>query len=98
MFNNLLTKLHKLAWELLKTFSNKASLLSSKRIERAIAFNTVEVLTILFVWHTRNKLTATDFVITISPLLTFAGFNSIMTSKEQIAKKELKNETENTPS
>jgi hypothetical protein len=93
-----LNKIHKLFWELVKTLSNKASLFSSKRIERAIAFNTVEVLTIVFVWHTRNKLSATDFVICISPLLTFAGFNSIMTSKEQQTKKDQKNETEDTPS
>ena len=36
--------------EVILTFSNKKSLLSSKKIERFIVFNVFLVLTILYVW------------------------------------------------
>jgi len=73
--------------EVVKTLSSEPSFYSSKRIERLIAFSTMEALTLFFVWHNRNILTAEAFVLCISPLTAFAGFNTIMTAKEVLKTK-----------
>lgn len=62
--------------ELLLTFSNKKSRISSKRIERCIAFTLLCTLTCFFIYHNRNTLTATDFLIITGPLGIYAGWNT----------------------
>ena|SRR3990167_4518938 len=69
------------------TFSNEKSYLSSKRIERAILFNTAMVLICVFVWHKRNDLSAAEFLMIVSPLFVYAGFNTIVAAS---AKKDEK--------
>ena len=76
-------KLYTLAKELLLTFSNTKSLFSSKKIERAIAFIIVTLLTIFYVRHTFDTLTATDFIIVTGPLVLYMGYNSTLIRKDK---------------
>lgn len=84
--------------ELLLTLSTKTSLLSSKRIERAV-FTGSSVLIVVGTWiHLMvvGTMVATDSVVLITPLLLAGGFNLSMGQKEEKAKNEASNN--NTPS
>ena len=76
-------QIYTLVKELFLTFSNKKSFLSSKRIERFIAFATTVSLIITFLYYNHTRLTATDFTITLSPLFMYMGFNSVLIKKEK---------------
>ena len=76
--------LKQLVFEWVKTFSNKSSFLSSKRIERFTIFGVMLSLTIVFIVNSIIKctLTAVDFTIVISVWLGLAGFNVIQGRKD----------------
>lgn len=69
--------------EVVLTFSNKKSLLSSKKIERFIVFNVFLVLTILFVWKNIDTLEARDFIEITLVWLAYGGYNSFMTFRDK---------------
>lgn len=74
-----------LAHELLLTFSNKKSLLSSKRIERFAAFSTMLLATIIYLgYHIfACTLTSTDLVMITGVWLGYGGFNTIQNRKDK---------------
>jgi hypothetical protein len=74
--------LKKYVYEWLLTFSNKPSFFSSKRLERAFLINTALILICFYVYHTRNELTAFEFMVIITPLFGYAGFNTVRISKD----------------
>lgn len=78
----MLDKIKYLIREFILTFSNKPSLFASKRIERCIAFILVSILVCFFIYHKRN-----DMII-ITPLLAYAGFNTMQISKDKKDKNE----------
>lgn len=57
------------------TLSTKPSFLSSKRVERFVFTVTVVFITWIINLYNLGKWTATDHVITLSPLLIAAGYN-----------------------
>lgn len=59
------------------TLSTKPSFLSSKRVERFIFTVTVVAITWIINVYNLGKWTATDHVITLTPLLIAAGYNII---------------------
>ena len=71
--------------EWLKTFSNKPSILSSTRLERFgfITISDLAVISCVVYEIYKDKLTATEVVILITPLLLAAGYNLTLTKKEQ---------------
>lgn len=71
--------------ELAGTFSNKKSFLSSKRIERFLAFTNMLVLTNIFVLRTleRNALTTIDFMIIVGGWLSYVGFIIVKSRQDQ---------------
>ena len=77
----------KIKWlfkEILNTFSNKKSFLSSKRIERFLIFTIMLVMTIIFITKAIVACTlgATDFMIIIAGWLGYAGFNTVQIKKD----------------
>ena len=79
----------KLFLEWIKTFSQRASFLSSKKIEKFV-FSGVSVIVILgtFVYLWINKtLTATEAVILVTPLLLAAGYNLKKSEEEKTSNK-----------
>ncbi len=82
--------------ELIKTFSQNKSFLSSKKLERFSFISVTEIIilgTFIYLIHAKT-LTATDAVILTSPLLLAAGYNLVQTEKEKQNNKEDK-ENEN---
>lgn len=79
--------------EVILTFSNKKSLLSSKKIERFIVFNVFLVLTILYVWKNIDTLEARDFIEITLVWLAYGGYNSFMNLKDR----KMENESSNPP-
>lgn len=71
--------------EWIKTFSNKDSFLSSKRIERFVIFSVMLLLTIIFLGKGifECSILATDFAIVITLWLGLAGFNTIQGRKDK---------------
>jgi hypothetical protein len=69
--------------EVILTFSNRKSLLSSKKIERFILFNVFLVLTIFYVWSNINKLEPRDFIEITLVWLGYGGYNSWMNHKDK---------------
>lgn len=69
--------------EVILTFSNRKSLLSSKKIERFIIFNVVLVLTVFYVWTNIEKLSPRDFIEIILVWLGYGGYNSFMNFKDK---------------
>lgn len=70
--------------EALLTLSNKTSFLSSKRIERAV-FTGSSVIIVLGTWiHLMvvDRITASESVILVTPLLISGGYNLSMGQKE----------------
>lgn len=74
--------------EVILTFSNKKSLLSSKKIERFIVFNVFLVLTILYVWKNIDTLESRDFIEITLVWLAYGGYNSFMNMKDRKMEKE----------
>ena len=70
------------------TFSNKKSLLSSKKIERFIVFNVFLVLTILYVWKNIDDLESRDFIEITLVWLAYGGYNSFMNMKDRKMEKQ----------
>jgi hypothetical protein len=88
----------KIKWifsELLNTFSNKKSFLSSKRIERFFIFSVMLILTIIFITKSIIACTlgATDFMIIIGSWLGYGGWTTTQISKD----KKIESTPENTP-
>jgi hypothetical protein len=80
--------------EVILTFSNKKSLLSSKKIERFIVFNVFLVLTVLFIWKNIDTLEARDFIEITLVWLAYGGYNSFMNLKDR----KMENQSSETPS
>jgi len=74
--------------EIVLTFSNKKSLLSSKKIERFIVFNVFLVLTILYVWKNIDNLESRDFIEITLVWLAYGGYNSFMNMKDRKMEKQ----------
>lgn len=73
-----------LVYEWILTFSNKKSLLSSKRIERFVIFVVMLLATIAYLYKaiTSCNIGATDFMIVIGGWLVMAGFNATQIRKD----------------
>lgn len=71
--------------ELAGTFSNKKSFLSSKRIERFLAFTNMLVLTNIFAIRSiqRNSLTTLDLMIIVGGWLSYVGFIIVKSRQDQ---------------
>lgn len=71
--------------ELAGTFSNKKSFLSSKRIERFLAFTNMLVLTNIFTIRSiqRNSLTTLDLMIIVGGWLSYVGFIIVKSRQDQ---------------
>jgi ABC-type enterochelin transport system permease subunit len=69
--------------EIVLTFSNKKSLLSSKKIERFIVFNVFLVLTVLYVWKNIDTLESRDFIEITLVWLAYGGYNSFMSFRDK---------------
>lgn len=80
--------------EVILTFSNKKSLLSSKKIERFIVFNVFLVLTILYVWKNIDDLEPRDFIEITLVWLAYGGYNSFMNLKDR----KMENDSSTPPS
>ncbi len=74
--------------EVILTFSNKKSLLSSKKIERFIVFNVFLVLTILYIWKNIDDLESRDFIEITLVWLAYGGYNSFMNMKDRKMEKQ----------
>lgn len=71
--------------EWLLTFSNKKSFLSSKRIERFLFTSTslgIVISTCVYEMK-HDKISASEAIILISPLLIAAGYNTAMGNKDK---------------
>lgn len=70
--------------EWLKTFSNKPSFISSKRLERFAVFTTMLACSIYFLIKsiTSCSLTATDLMVVVVAWLGYCGFNVIQGRKD----------------
>lgn len=73
-----------LVYEWILTFSNKKSLLSSKRIERFVIFVVMLLATIAYLYKAITSCTigATDFMVVIGGWLVMAGFNATQIRKD----------------
>jgi Ca2+/Na+ antiporter len=69
--------------ELLLTFSNKSTLLSSKKIERFIVFMTFITVTVYYLSIHIKELTVGEFLEIIGVWLTYGGYNSLMNYKDK---------------
>ena len=71
-------------FHLLLTFSDKASIFSSKRIERFAIFSTMLASTLCFLGLNiyNNKLTATELMLIVAGWMAYAGFNVIQGQKK----------------
>lgn len=74
--------------ELWGSLSTKPSHLSSKRIERIVFTVTVVSITWIINLYNMGKWTATDHIITLTPLLIAAGYNVVQERKDKIADNE----------
>lgn len=76
--------MNKLIEELINTFSNKPSFLSSKRIERFSVFTLMLLATTtwLCMGIFKCNLSATDLVLVVSVWLGYAGFNTVQIKKD----------------
>lgn len=70
--------------EWVKTFSNKASFLSAKRIERFAIFSLMLAVTLFFLIKgiIQCQLSAVDFTIVVGLWMGYAGFNTIQGRKD----------------
>lgn len=72
-----------LSKELLMTFSNQKSLLSSKKIERFIIFITFITLTIIYIAKNLHEMDSMEFIEVIGIWLAYGGYNSFMNMKDK---------------
>lgn len=75
--------------ELLATFSNKPSFLSSKKIERFVIFSVTLSITIAYLILHLKHLGATDFVMVLGLWLGYGGANSILLQRDKKVDKEI---------
>jgi hypothetical protein len=90
---NLLNDLEKINYwkEFILTFSNKKSLFSSKKIERAIVFNVFLVITVIYVIKNIHELEPLDLVEITGLWLVYGGYNSVMNYRDRKMEKETSN-------
>ncbi len=69
--------------EILLTFTQSGSKLSSKKIERFIIFVIFLILTIIFFFYNLRLLTARDFIEIMVVWLTYGGYNSFMNWRDK---------------
>ena len=69
--------------EVIMTFSNKKSLLSSKKIERFIVFNVFLVITVFYIFKNVDDLDARSFIEIIGVWLFYGGYNSFMNLRDR---------------
>jgi len=74
--------------EFILTFSNKKSLFSSKKIERAIVFNVFLVITVIYVIKNIHELDPLDLVEITGLWLVYGGYNSVMNYRDRKMEKE----------
>ena len=74
--------------EFILTFSNKKSLFSSKKIERAIVFNVFLVITVIYVIKNIDELEPFDLVEITALWLVYGGYNSVMNYRDRKMEKE----------
>ena len=77
--------------ELINTFSDKPSFLSSKRIERFAIFSSMLIATLIFLsWRILNcnVFGATDLMIVVTGWMMYAGFNTIQSNKNKTNNEE----------
>lgn len=77
--------------EFILTFSNKKSLFSSKKIERAIVFNVFLVITVIYVVKNIHELEPMDLVEITGLWLVYGGYNSVMNYRDRKMEKESSN-------
>lgn len=75
----------KIILEWLNTFSKEDSFFSSKRLERFVFLITGLGLTIFVVIYNRDKFSAADNLLVISPLFVYGGFSLTKTEQEKYA-------------
>jgi hypothetical protein len=69
--------------ELFLMFSNKPSLISSKKVERFLTFLSFLTITIIFLIKNFNKIEAPTLLEITGVWLTYGGYNSIMNYKDK---------------
>jgi hypothetical protein len=74
--------------EFILTFSNKKSLFSAKKIERAIVFNVFLVITVIYVIKNIHELEPLDLVEITGLWLVYGGYNSVMNYRDRKMEKE----------
>lgn len=90
-FGKIIDKVKNLISELFNTLSTSPSKLSSKRIERLIFTLTVVAITWIANMYNLGKWTATDHVITLTPLLIAAGYNIVQERNDKKQESETGN-------
>jgi hypothetical protein len=69
--------------EVIMTFSNTKSKLSSKKIERFIVFNVFLVITVYYIFKNVDDLDARSFIEIIGVWLFYGGYNSFMNLRDK---------------
>lgn len=69
--------------ELLMTFSNQKSLISSKKVERFAIFLTFLSLSVYYIVSNIDKMHATEFIEVIGIWLAYGGYNSFMNFRDK---------------
>lgn len=69
--------------EVIMTFSNNKSLLSSKKIERFIVFNSFLVLSIYYIFINIDEIDTRSFIEIIGVWLFYGGYNSFMSLRDK---------------
>lgn len=69
--------------EVIMTFSNTKSKLSSKKIERFIVFNVFLVITVYYIFRNVDDLDARSFIEIIGVWLFYGGYNSFMNLRDK---------------
>ena len=77
--------------EFVLTFSNKKSLFSSKKIERAIVFNVFLAITVIYVVKNIHELKPLELVEITGLWLVYGGYNSVMNYRDRKMEKESSN-------
>ncbi len=82
---NIVELLNKGFVEFIRTFSNKSSFLSSKRIERFFVFTTMLIISCYYLVKSiyYNQIVAVDLMIVVGGWLTYNGFGIIQGKKDK---------------
>ena len=94
MINQIWYWIRTIVIELWLSFSSKPSFLSSKRIERFVFTATVVIITWVINLYNLGKWSATDHMITLTPLLIAAGYNIIQERRDKMQSDNIKKEEE----